>query len=77
MINFPEHMFLETPTPCIRSIKSLLINVPNLYPLKTPEINGFASVFRGYKMGILARKKSTVAGPHVVFQQCWVLKSNF
>ena len=74
---FSRTYFFRTPTPSIRIIKSLPINVPNLYPLKTPEINRFASVFRGYKMGILARKKSTVAGPHVVFQQYWVLKSNF
>ena len=41
-----------------------LANVPILYPLKTPENLWFSSVFRGYKMGTLARngfKKSIIA----------------
>ena len=32
-----------------------LANVPFLYPLKTQENQKFSCVFRGYKMGILAR----------------------
>ena len=32
-----------------------LANMPILYPQKTPENLPFASVFRGYKMGTLAR----------------------
>ena len=32
-----------------------LINVFNLYPMKTPEKRRFSGVFRGYKMGALAR----------------------
>ena len=32
-----------------------LANVPILYPLKTPENLDFSGVFRGYKMGTLAR----------------------
>ena len=32
-----------------------LANVPILYPLKTPENQRFSGVFRGYKMGTLAR----------------------
>ena len=36
-------------------LNPLLANIPILYPLKTPENLRFSSVFRGYKMGILAR----------------------
>ena len=36
-------------------INPFLANVPILYPLKTPENLWFSSVFRGYKMGKLAR----------------------
>ena len=32
-----------------------LASVPILYPLKTPENLWFSGVFRGYKMGTLAR----------------------
>ena len=32
-----------------------LANFPILYPLKTPENLWFSGVFRGFKMGILAR----------------------
>ena len=33
------------------------VNVPILYPLKTPENQKFFGVFRGYKMGTLARNE--------------------
>ena len=33
-----------------------LVNVPILYPLETPGNQKASSVFRGYKMGIMARK---------------------
>ena len=36
-------------------INPFLTNVPILYPLKTPENQRFSIVFRGYKMGTLAR----------------------
>ena len=36
-------------------INQFLANVPILYPLKTPENQRFFGVFRGYKMGTLAR----------------------
>ena len=32
-----------------------LANVPKLYPLKTPENQKVFGVFRGYKMGTMAR----------------------
>ena len=32
-----------------------LANVPILYPLKTPENFWFSGIFRGYKIGTLAR----------------------
>ena len=36
-------------------LNPFLANVPILYPLKTPENQKFSGVFRGYKMGTLAR----------------------
>ena len=36
-------------------INPFLANVPILYHLKTPENLWFSGVFRGYKMGTLAR----------------------
>ena len=36
-------------------LNPFLANVPILYPLKTPENLWFSEVFRGYKMGTLAR----------------------
>ena len=36
-----------------------LVNVPILYPLKTPENLWFSGVFRGYKMGTLERNGLT------------------
>ena len=36
-------------------INPLLANVPTLYILKTPENLWLAGLFRGYKMGTLAR----------------------
>ena len=36
-------------------IKSFLANVPILYPLKMPQSQRFLGVFRGQKMGTLAR----------------------
>ena len=36
-------------------LNSFLANAPILYPLKTPENQRFFCVFRGYKMGTLAR----------------------
>ena len=38
-----------------RLLSSFLANDPILYPLKTPENLWFSGVFRGYKMGTLAR----------------------
>ena len=53
-----------------------LANVPILYPLKTPQNQGFSGVFRGYKMGTLARNGSKIIGSWFrVFQldkkMCW------
>ena len=36
-------------------VNPFLANVPILYPPKTPENQRFSGVFRGYKMGTLAR----------------------
>ena len=36
-------------------VNPFLANVPILYPLKTPENQKFSGVFRGHKMGTLAR----------------------
>ena len=36
-------------------LNPFLANVPILYPLKPPENLWFSGVFRGYKMGTLAR----------------------
>ena len=36
-------------------VNPFLSTVPILYPLKTPENQRFSGVFRGYKMGTLAR----------------------
>ena len=36
-------------------MKPFLADVPILYPLKTPENQRFSVVFRGYKLGTLAR----------------------
>ena len=36
-------------------LNSVLANVPISYVLKTPENQRFSGVFRGYKMGTLAR----------------------
>ena len=38
-----------------KCINRFLADVPILYPLKTPENQRFSGVFRGYKMGTLAR----------------------
>ena len=38
-----------------RIVNPFLANVPILYPLKTPENLWFSGVFKGYKMGTLAR----------------------
>ena len=40
-------------------INRFLANVLILYPLKTPENLWFSGVFRGYKMGALARNRLT------------------
>ena len=51
---------------------SILANVPITYPLKTPENLQFPGVFRGYKMGALARNrlisKSWVVGNSKLYQ---------
>ena len=39
----------------IHIVNPILANVPILYPLKTPENQRFSGVFKGYKMGTLAR----------------------
>ena len=39
----------------LKFLKRSLVNVPILYPLKTPENFWFSGVFRGYKMETLAR----------------------
>ena len=39
----------------IHIVNPILANVPILYPLKTPENQRFPGIFRGYKMGTLAR----------------------
>ena len=41
-------------TACISIINLFLVNVTNLYPLKTPENPRFSGVFRIYKMRTLA-----------------------
>ena len=43
----------------INLIKPFLDTVPILHSLKTPEAFWFSGVFRGYKMGTLARDGST------------------
>ena len=40
-------------------LNPFLANVSILYPLKTPENQRFSGVFRGYKMGTLARNGLT------------------
>ena len=40
---------------CFSVLNPFLANVPILYPLRTPENFWFSGVFRGYKMGTLAR----------------------
>ena len=54
-----------------------LANVPILYPLKTPENQRFSGVFRGYKMGKLARnglmqskKKLNLKIPNFSYTDC-------
>ena len=44
--------------PGFFSLNPFLTNVPLLYPLKTPENHWFSGVFRGYKIGTLARNRS-------------------
>ena len=39
----------------VHTINPFLANVPILYPLKAPENQRFSGVFRGYKIGTLAR----------------------
>ena len=39
------------------TINPFLANIPILYPLKTTENSTFSVVFRGYKMGTLARNR--------------------
>ena len=34
-----------------------LANIPILHPLKTPESQRFSGVFRGYKMGTIAKNE--------------------
>ena len=41
-----------------------LANVPTLYPHTTPENQRFSGVFRGYKMGTLARNGLIVEVNH-------------
>ena len=45
-----DSMFLRTGN----YLNPFSVNVPILYPLKTPENQKFFGVFRGYKMGTLA-----------------------
>ena len=54
-----------------------LANVPILYPLKTPENQRFSGVFRGYKIGTLARnglmqgkKKLNLEIPNFSYTNC-------
>ena len=44
-------------TSRIRLFNPFLVNVPILYPLKTPENLWFSGVFREYKIGTLARNR--------------------
>ena len=64
----------------------LLVNVPTLYPLRTPENLWFCGVFRGYKMGPLARnglKISSYFHAHQRFRlflpgwKAWTMKHSF
>ena len=51
-----KEIFQEGPhLGIINLIKPFLATVPILYPLKIPEAFSFPGVFRGYKMGTLAR----------------------
>ena len=63
------HLFVYT----MILVNPFLANVPILYPLKTPENQRFSDVFRGYKMGTLARNgliiKVTVIGQRFKYQK--------
>ena len=48
----PTKITLNSP------LNPFLANFPILYSLKTPENLWFSGVFRGYKMGTLARNES-------------------
>ena len=51
-----------------------LANASILYPLKTPENQRFSSVFRGYKMGTMARNRLISL---TVLSTCIVLRDHF
>ena len=55
----------------LRSINPSLANVPILYPLKTSENLWFSGVFRGYKIGTLARNGL------MPFEQIQMYQKNF
>ena len=46
---------IKSQEKLMKFINPLPVNVPTLYPLKTPENLWFCGVSRGYKMGPLAR----------------------
>ena len=48
------------------SINPFQANVPNLYPVKTPENPRFSSVFTDYKMGALVRSMLNMNGINIV-----------
>ena len=60
-----------------RSINPFLPNVPILYPLKTPKKQRFSGVFKGYKVGTLARnglKNVIYVDKHCqIFLNCLIL----
>ena len=54
-ITLTKNINVDVELPNFISFNSFLTNVPILYRLKTPENQRFSGVFRGYKMGTLAR----------------------
>ena len=53
---FWKHFF-ACSKQLVHLLNPFLANVPNLYPLKTPNNQRFSCVFRGYKMETLARNR--------------------
>lgn len=63
---FITYRFIERHIHAGMSINPFQANVPNLYPVKTPENSRFSSVFTDYKMGALARSMLNMNGINIV-----------